>query len=92
MPFILDTDASQLELGEVLSHEIEGQIRVIAYASRTLSKKERRYYVTRKKLLTVVFACKHFHHYLYNHKVIVRTERSALKWLTNFKQSTRPTS
>lgn len=85
LPFVVDTDASQSGLGAVLSQEIEGKLRVIAYASRTLSKSERRYCVTRKELLAVVFAFKHFRHYLYGHKVVVRTDHSALKWLLNFK-------
>lgn len=85
LPFILDTDASQVGLGAVLSQEIEGKIRVITYASRTLSKSERKYCVTRKELLALVFACKHFRHYLYGHKVKVRTDHSALKWLMSFK-------
>lgn len=41
--------------------------------------------VTRKELLALVFACKHFRHYLYGHKVMVRTDHSALKWLMSFK-------
>ena len=32
-----------------------------------------------------MFACKHFRHYLYGHKVTVRTDHSALKWLMSFK-------
>lgn len=75
----------QSGLGSVLSQEIHGKLRVIAYASRTLSKSERRYCVTRKELLAVVFAFKRFRHYLYGHKVFVRTDHSALKWVLNFK-------
>lgn len=48
LPFVVDTDSSQSGLGAVLSQEIDGKLRVIAYASRTLSKSERRYCVTRK--------------------------------------------
>lgn len=62
LPFILDTDASQVGLGAVLSQEIEGTTRVITFASRTLSKSERKYCVTMKELLALVFACKHFSH------------------------------
>ena len=39
----------------------------------------------KKELLAVVFACKHFRHYLYGNKVTVRTDHSALKWLMSFK-------
>ena len=35
-PFILDTDASNTAIGAVLSQNIEGQEKVVAYASRAL--------------------------------------------------------
>ncbi|GFX61087.1 retrovirus-related Pol polyprotein from transposon opus [Trichonephila clavipes] len=41
--FILDTDASHKNIGAVLSQEIDGQERVIAYFSKCLSKPERNY-------------------------------------------------
>ena len=63
--FILDTDASQFGIGAVLSQVQDNEERVIAYYSRTLSKPERRYCVTRKELLAVVQAVKHFHHYIF---------------------------
>ena len=54
-PFILDTDASDTGIGAVLSQiDDNSREQVIAYASRTLSKPERRYCVTRKELLSVV--------------------------------------
>lgn len=57
-PFILDTDASNHAIGAVLSQKIGDKEKVIAYASRTLSKSERKYCVTRKELLALVFYCK----------------------------------
>ncbi|GFY31200.1 retrovirus-related Pol polyprotein from transposon 17.6 [Trichonephila clavipes] len=51
--FILDTDASHESIGVVLSQEIDGQERVIAYFSKCLSKPERNYCVTRKELLAI---------------------------------------
>ena len=63
--FILDTDASGVGVGAVLSQMYDGKERVIGYFSILLSKTERRYCVTRCELLAVVEAVKHFHHYLY---------------------------
>ena len=64
--FILDTDASSYAIGTVLSQVQEGQERVTAYYSRTMNRTEQQYSVTRKELLTVVEAVKHFHPYLYD--------------------------
>jgi hypothetical protein len=46
--FILDTDASNEAIGAVLSQEIDVKERPIAFASRTLTKPERRYCVSTK--------------------------------------------
>ena len=83
--FILDTDASAYGIGAVLSQVQDGQERVIAYGSRSLTKEERRYCVTRKELLAIVYFLKYFRHYLYGRKFTVRTDHGALRWLTNFK-------
>ena len=53
-PFILDTDASSQGLGAVLSQMQDGQERVIAYASKTLSKSQKRYCTTYRELLALV--------------------------------------
>ncbi|GFU73308.1 retrovirus-related Pol polyprotein from transposon 412 [Trichonephila clavipes] len=51
--FILDTDASHESIGAVLSQEIDGQERAIAYFSKCMSKPERNYCVPRKELLAI---------------------------------------
>ena len=84
-PFILDCDASGIGLGAVLSQNQEGHERVISYFSKTLGKAERNYCVTRRELLAIVSAIKHYHHYLVGKKFLVRTDHGALRWLLSFK-------
>ncbi|GFV79700.1 retrovirus-related Pol polyprotein from transposon opus [Trichonephila clavipes] len=86
-PFILDTDVSNESVGAVLSQEIDGQERVVAYWSKCLSKPERNYCVTRKELLAIVKAIEHFHHYLYGQKFLLRTDHASLTWLMNFRNT-----
>jgi len=83
--FILDTDASGHGIGAVLSQEQEGTEKVIAYFSRVLSKVERNYCVTRRELLAMVKSIKHFHHYLYGRRFLIRTDHASLRWLMSFK-------
>ena len=53
--FILDTDASGFAIGAVLSQVQGGKERVLACGSRSLTKSERNYCVTRQELLVVTF-------------------------------------
>ena len=80
--FIVDTDASEDGIGGVLSqlHE-DGTEHVIAYASRSLTKAERMYSVTRKELLAVINFITHFRQYLLGSTFKLRTNHNALTWL-----------
>ena len=79
--YLLDTDASDFGLGTVLSQEQEGCERVIAYASRTLNKAERKYETTRKELLAIVYGLKQYKQYLLGRHFVIRTDHAALSWL-----------
>ena len=81
-PFILDTDASDRAIGAVLSQIQDGKECVIAYAGRCLSKTESNYCVTRKELLAVVYFIQYFRHYLLGRSFDLRTDHSALTWLS----------
>ena len=79
--YVLDTDASDFCIGAVLSQVQDGEERVIAYASRTLSRPERNYCVTRRELLALVYFVKEFRCYLLGQRFLIRTDHAALQWL-----------
>ena len=81
--FILETDASGLGLGAVLSQEKEGQIHPIAYASRTLDPHERNYGISELETLGLVWAVRHFRPYILGHHTVVYTDHSACTSLLN---------
>jgi len=60
----LDTNASDHNVGAVLSQVQYGR-EVVAYYSEVLSTAEKNYCTTRKELLVVIKAVKHFRRYLY---------------------------
>ena len=85
--FILDTDASDVRIGAVLSQVSDcGSERVIAYASRSLTRPEQRYCVTRKELLAVVEFVHHFRQYLLGREFTLRTDHGSLVRIRNFKE------
>jgi len=54
---------------------------VVAYYSKILSTAEKNHCTTRKELLAVVKAVKHFWPYLYERTFTLRTDRASLMWL-----------
>ena len=85
-PFILDTDASNTGLGVLSQLDETENEHVIAYASQTLSKAERRYCVTRRELLAVVTFTQHFRLYLLGRQFTLRIDHGSLTWLQSFKE------
>ena len=82
--FLLETNASGVDLGVVLAQKQEDDsIRPLAYASRSLLKHEQNYGVTELEVLAVVWGVKRFLPYLYSHCCDVYTDHEALKSLLN---------
>ena len=79
--FVLDTDASDHTIGAVLSQIQDGTEKVIAYASRSLDKREVNYCITRKELLAIVYSLKYFKQYLMGRHFKIRTDHAPLTWL-----------
>ena len=69
LPFTLHTDSSTDGLGAVLYQKQDGKLRVIAYASRSVSKAEANYPAHKLEFLALKWAvCEKFHEYLYGSK------------------------
>ena len=81
-PFILHTDASGEGLGAVLYQVQEGRQRVIAYASRSLSKSEKNYPVHKLEFFALKWAITDkFHEYLYGSQFQVYTDNNPLTYV-----------
>ena len=81
LQFRLACDASDVGLGAVLSQEVNGKEYVIAYASRSLHPPEKKYTVTEREGLALVWATKIFRPHLYGHKFQLVTDHCPLTWL-----------
>lgn len=87
-PFELQTDASNIGLGVVLTQRIEEIEYVVSYASRTLTAAERLYTTTEKKCLAVIWGIQKFRAYLEGYHFTVITDHSSLRWLHNLRNPT----
>ena len=82
--FILETDASGIGLGAVLSQkQDDGHLHPIAYASRSLNPHEKNYCISELETLGLVWAVRYFRPYLLGHHTIVYTDHSACLSLLN---------
>ena len=63
-PFEVHCDASNLGLGAKLCQKIDGLERVVMYASKALSDKEKKYLSYEKEALALVWSLELFRHYL----------------------------
>ena len=83
LPFVLHTDSSSEGLGAVLYQKQNGKMRVIAYASRSVSKAESHYPAHKLEFLALKWAvCEKFHEYLYGSNLFeVYTDNNPLTYV-----------
>lgn len=85
-PFVLQVDASDEGLGAALTQQLKQGEVVIAYGSRLLTEGERKFTVTEKECLALVWAVKKFRPYLEGYHFIALSDHQALKWLMKLQQ------
>ena len=85
--FLLQTDASGVGLGAVLSVVRDGEELPVAFWSRKLQPRERRYGATELEGLAVVAAVNHFDAYLVTHPFSIETDHRALMFLNSARHS-----
>jgi hypothetical protein len=84
--FNINLDASPIGLGAILvqvNPMDEDDVRIIAYASRSLSDVERRYSQLEKECLAMVYGCEKFHVYVYGREFLIDTDAKALAYIFN---------
>lgn len=80
--FVVHTDASDVAVGAVLSQvDDDGIEKPVAYASQSLSARERNYSTTEKEAYAIVYAARHFRVYLLGRRFKLVTDHKALTWL-----------
>ena len=84
--FQITTDASGIGLGAVLSQiQDSDEERPIAFASRVLSKAEKRYSTIERELLAIVYALEIFRPYLFGQEFSLITDHEPLTYMKTIK-------
>ena len=80
---VLQTDASGVRIGAVLSVSREGVVLPVAIYSKKLQPREWKYGATELEGLAVVAAVSHFDAYLVTHRFTIETDHRALTFLNS---------
>ena len=84
-PFCVRTDASSSGLGAVLLQYKDNIPRPVAYASKKLLDREKRYSTVERECYAIVWALAKFRYYLYGREFLLETDHRPLVYLETFK-------
>ena len=84
-PFVLCVDASDVGIGGVLSQEVNGELRPVAYMSQKLLKHQRRYATVEKEAYAIIKGLEKFEVYL-SGKVKVYSDHNPLSFVEKMKK------
>lgn len=79
--FTIQTDASGLGLGCVLMQKYEGINHPVAYASRKLLDRERKYSVEERECLAIMWGIEKFDRYLFGKDFVIETDHCGLQYM-----------
>lgn len=80
-PFIIQTDASDVGVGAVLSQIQDGKEHPISYASETLDQTKRSYSATEREAYAIHWAVNYFRPYVHGRKFQLQTDHKALEYI-----------
>ncbi len=80
LPYVVDTDASNLAIGAVLSQVQDGEEKRIMHGSKAFSGSQRRWCTTRRELFALIhFVMVKYSYYLLNQEFTLHTDHSSLR-------------
>ncbi|GBM75540.1 Retrovirus-related Pol polyprotein from transposon 17.6 [Araneus ventricosus] len=79
--FIVQTDASDLGVGVILTQRINGEEHPILYLRKKFSGLEKRYTATERECAAIIFVIKKLSYYLDGQKFKIKTDHNPLVWL-----------
>ncbi|CAM4537529.1 unnamed protein product, partial [Caretta caretta] len=89
--FILQTDASEVDLGAVLLQMVGEEEHPILYLSRKLLPREQKYAVIKRECLAVKWAMETLRYYLLGQRFTLVTDHASLQWMQRKEKNARVT-